>query len=1065
MPSVIKRLLGSFGLGAIERPKAFNPQGVSGTAIYSGYPVQREKSSRWIGQQKYITSTDLVLNTSIVAASVHHFLNLVAHPEWTVRPADDQSKEAQDVADLVESSMHEMQTPWTRVVRRSAMYRFHGFGVQEWWAKKRADGTITFGDIEPRPQFTIERWEVDESGQVTGCYQRSPQTSQVIGLPRSKLIYMVDDTLTDSPEGIGIFRHLGEPYERLKGFQELEVRAYERDLRGTPIGRAPLTLINRAITDGTLTKEEGAAIVQHLTSFVQTEIKKSDTGVILDSMVFESQAADGLKVSGTPQWGLDLLTGPGIGLAELSSVIDRLQREMARIIGTEMLMMGDAGGNRALAVDKSRHLYLICNSVLSNIAATYETDYILPLMDLNGIDVELKPSFEVEDVTFKDVAEVANALATMARAGAVLSPDDPAIGDVRDLLGIQRPPEPTADQMGAVTAPGPTAAATQQAAGTDASATATVEAAKKFREALLKDKANSGVPSELDKFLAEHWDEFNKYNPNHDPATGEFASGESGGGNVSDTSSYKLPNTDAEITDATFARLPEAARTAEGADKVYLQRLEARATDMPRQRGNRGVTMYHEAPGDVKRSMERNGIKGDYGIFAAVGEPSNFVTSSTRTIVEFQVPLSEIRAEAVVPDMSLVWSDKMTGQQMALLEHPDLQGSYVSISRDYIPPSWIKSIRVETKKYNPDHDEMGRFAAGSAGDRTSETSAIHGTIKGWVEGAKGVIGGVVNDVISASGRDVLNVAVSSAVTIVSYAIMPEAPLTAHLVIAGAALVPFEYVMDKLSLPPNVTKNLLVRTVQALIGERRSELGKSENDPTLTYLESLLAGLEVIDLADYTKYNPNHAPAGSPSGGEFTSAGDGGGDGSGAPELSLRQTKQRAFNGEPVEIKNALTRQEAGALGEHIVTAHLKREGLSDARPLNLKTSNFPVDLVGDHELIEVKTGLASNGKAAQQWRATIGQPGKAETAWLKTASADEKSAWNERKSVAIMARKAAVVKQYSAEMGRPIAGKTMTVILNPDKRIADVYEFDGFHARIGWKSAQAEAGYVRSYKY
>jgi hypothetical protein len=522
----------------LQRPKAFNPQGVSGTAIYAGYPIQREKNPNWVGTRKYITSAELVLNTSIVAASVHYFLNLIAHPEWTVAPATGKdakgkdvkdSKAAQEAADLIEGALHDMVTPWPRVVRRSAMYRFHGFGIQEWYARKKDDGTIVFADVEPRPQFTIERWEVDEDGEVLGCYQRSPQSGEIIGLPRKKLIYLVDDTLSDSPEGIGIFRHLAETYERLMGYQTLEVQAFERDLRGTPIGRAPITIINRAIEEGTISKEQGQAAIAHLSQFVQTEIKKSNTGVILDSQVYESQGVAGLVPTATPQWGIDLLTGTGAGLAELSSVIDRLQHEMARVIGTESLMLGDHGGNRALALDKSRNLYLVANAVLNNVATTYESDFIPPLLDLNGIPQELKPSFEVEDVAFKDVQEVTSALATMAKSGAPLAPDDPAIDDVRDLLGISRAPPPNPDLLGMVDPnalqlgpdgkplqpqiatgkkPPPKGInGKQPAAGSDESATATLEAAKKFWQTT--------------------YDAFNKYNPYHDEL-GQFAEGAGG---------------------------------------------------------------------------------------------------------------------------------------------------------------------------------------------------------------------------------------------------------------------------------------------------------------------------------------------------------------------------------------------------------------------------------------------------------------------------------------------------------------------------------------------------------
>ena len=164
-------------------------------------------------------------------------------------------------------------------------------------------------------------------------------------------------------------------------------------------------------------------------------------------------------------------------------------------------------------------------------------------------------------------------------------------------------------------------------------------------------------------------------------------------------------------------------------------------------------------------------------------------------------------------------------------------------------------------------------------------------------------------------------------------------------------------------------------------------------------------------------------------------------------------------------KRTLSRQESGALGEQIIIAHLKSQGKTDAASLNVRGNNFPVDLVHDHELIEVKTGLVSNGKSAQQWRATIGQPGKAETKWLKSASAEEKAAWNMRKQQAIIERKNAALQNYVKSSGHKVTGKTMAVILNPDSGKADLFMFDGFHARISWNSELARNGYVGTVSY
>jgi hypothetical protein len=182
--------------------------------------------------------------------------------------------------------------------------------------------------------------------------------------------------------------------------------------------------------------------------------------------------------------------------------------------------------------------------------------------------------------------------------------------------------------------------------------------------------------------------------------------------------------------------------------------------------------------------------------------------------------------------------------------------------------------------------------------------------------------------------------------------------------------------------------------------------------------------------------------------------------------TLTPTKARAFTGQQIATKTKLTKQETGAIGEAVITNYMKQfGGLPDARPLNMKESNFPVDMIGDHELIEIKTGLVSNGPSAQKWRATIGQPGKAEAAWLAKAKPEEKAAWNQKKMQAIIDRKTAVLKEYQQKYGNKVQGKTVTAIINPDTHTADLFQYDGFHLHIRWGSDETKAAYVGSYQY
>jgi hypothetical protein len=189
-------------------------------------------------------------------------------------------------------------------------------------------------------------------------------------------------------------------------------------------------------------------------------------------------------------------------------------------------------------------------------------------------------------------------------------------------------------------------------------------------------------------------------------------------------------------------------------------------------------------------------------------------------------------------------------------------------------------------------------------------------------------------------------------------------------------------------------------------------------------------------------------------------------GSGSEHMArLTPTEQRAWSGRQ-QSGQSLGKQAAGALGEEValeyIRTHLK---LKDAQPLNMEAANFPVDLIGDHQLFEIKTGQVTNGPTAQQWRATIGQPGKQETEWLKTASTEEKAAHNQAKRDKIMQRKEAVLADYEKKLGQPVKAQTVTLIINAETGTADIFVFDGFHHRIGYNSPEAKQGYVGSFAY
>ena len=392
--------------------------GVHGVAIYGGYVATSEKSKDLASHDaRYRTYGEILADTSIVAAGVRYFLNLAAKANWRFTPteADTDGK----YAALAEAMLtKDPLTPLaSHCAQRLAMYRFYGFSIMEWTAKRRDDGLLTFADVEPRAQRTIQRWDVDETGKVLGALQRTPQTQREIYLPREKIIYIVDDSLNDSPEGLGLFRHLVASAKRLQRYEQLEGFGFETDLRGIPIGKGPFAQLAEKVKSTEITQEERAAIERPMLDFITKHIKTPNIGLLLDSAPYEA-SDDAAKPSNVKKWDIDLMRGSATSFKENAAAIERLNRELARILGVEQLLLGSGStGSYALSKDKTSSFRLLVDGALQEISKTVEKDLLETLWRLNGWPPEMLPEIVVESVRAQDIEQIAAALRDLAAGG------------------------------------------------------------------------------------------------------------------------------------------------------------------------------------------------------------------------------------------------------------------------------------------------------------------------------------------------------------------------------------------------------------------------------------------------------------------------------------------------------------------------------------------------------------------------------------------------------------------------------------------------------------------------
>lgn len=446
MATPLERMFGALlGGRRDQRVRPTQTLGHMGTAIFGGYVVENEKDRKLSDRERYRTFSEILANCSIAAASVRYFLNLSAKASWTFEPAD--HPRGEELAELTEEALtQDPQTSWTRIVRRTAMYRFYGFSLQEWTARRRQDGMMTFLDVAPRAQITIERWDVNTDGSVNGVVQRNPQDQQETYLPRGKLVYAVDDTLNDSPQGLGLLRHVVEPARRLDRYEQLEGFGFETDLRGIPIGRAPYAELRRAVADGSLSEVDATAAVNAIETFLKKHIKNPELGLMLDSEVYAT-IDDAQRPSNQAKYDVTLLEGDDTSLEEVAEAIERINREIARLLGTEQIILGEGdSGSHALSRDKTNQFSLTVDGTLGELAETYEDDLVTPLFQLNGWPEEAMPSMKPEAVQYRDVEQIARSLRDMAAAGAMIQPEDPAVEEFYALIGLTPPDLMTRDE-------------------------------------------------------------------------------------------------------------------------------------------------------------------------------------------------------------------------------------------------------------------------------------------------------------------------------------------------------------------------------------------------------------------------------------------------------------------------------------------------------------------------------------------------------------------------------------------------------------------------------------------
>lgn len=430
--------------------KASTAPGISGVVSFSGYLSSGERNSALTGANKWLTYTEST-NTPVVATGIRYFGNLLAGTEWHCEENKAGGRGAIRGREIVEAGLLDsaMLKPWPQIVRKAAMYRPLGFSIHATAMRRRKDGMIVYSDIAHRPQHTIDRWNrKDEFSPFHEVIQRSKQSGKDIAIPLDECLHCYDDTLTDSPEGVGLLRHVIEYVRRLGILEKMEGSALIRDMGGTPVGRAPIAelIAQLGTTNADEVSAKVAAAVANIRAVMENRNKTPEEAMylLLDSSTYKNP--DGTP-TGVLKWALEIVRSETANMAQADVTIRRVEIQVARVLGIEFALMGaDGKGSYAQHEDKTSMFATNLQTTLNELGWFATMQLARRLVARNGLDPDTcTPRLVAEPISTEAVLVATQSLANLSMAG--LAPDDPAWDVIRGRLRLPKRPDPIPELM------------------------------------------------------------------------------------------------------------------------------------------------------------------------------------------------------------------------------------------------------------------------------------------------------------------------------------------------------------------------------------------------------------------------------------------------------------------------------------------------------------------------------------------------------------------------------------------------------------------------------------------
>jgi hypothetical protein len=430
----------------VEKLATTSELGVTGLKVYGGVLSNEEFLRQLSGPRGIKVFREMADNDATVGALLSAVELMIRPIDWHVEPSDENSPASVEVAEFIESLTGDCSHTWEDFIAEALTMLVYGWAYFEVVLKQRVgpfevdptrrsqytDGRLGIRKLAPRAQDTLVRWMVQPDGGIDGMVQAqwgsvNGGNGGEVALPIERCLLFRTTSRKNSPEGRSILRTGYRAWYLLKIIQDSEAIGIERELAGLPVVSIPGSMI--AATSGADVTARAAY------EKVARDIKFNEQGgLVIPSDVYQDSNGN---PTGARKVEVKLLSSGGTRAIDTNSVVARYQRDIARSVLADFLMLGSTSvGSFALSHDKTDLFLRACETYTWQIASVLNRHLVPRMMDLNGLDRELTPTFAPGRVAPEDLDKVASFLERMARTGMELFPDDNLDQHLRSLAGL-----------------------------------------------------------------------------------------------------------------------------------------------------------------------------------------------------------------------------------------------------------------------------------------------------------------------------------------------------------------------------------------------------------------------------------------------------------------------------------------------------------------------------------------------------------------------------------------------------------------------------------------------------